>query len=302
MRKVIRSRRIVVNNVINGIDSLYPASSKNLADDSLAAPGFMGVFMTGLFQEFDQPGTFTWGVPTGITKIRVRVLGRGSIGHSYQGGSGGGYAHGVLAVTPGEVFTIKVPDVRANGLVQAEFGNLERGILLRATNGSNGAQALGGIGYGGDYQSIGGAGVGAGSAYKMVGSASGSQIAKVGGVGLSALSDGAPGAKGNGGVLGTNYAGGAVGSATSTSNGSGASLIGLVLPPNFPRFKLDGLYGAGNTELPGAGGSSTAFAGICGGAGSKLGTSLSVVYGGGLQNIIGGNPLITARGLVVIEY
>lgn len=302
MRRMVKCRSVSLKTLINGIDSSYPASAQRSADASLVSPGFMGVFMSGLFQEFDQPGTFTYTVPAGIFKLRVRTLGRGSGGHAYQAGSGGGYADGVFDVTPGEVFTIKVPDLRANAFTQAEFGNATRGIILRATNGVTGGSAIGGVGYGGDYQSTGGAGVGSGSSYPMAGSASGSRVSKVGGVGLTARSSGGAGARGNAGNLDKDWAGGSETAATYTANGLGVSLTGLALPPGFPRFKLDGLYGDGNSGLPGAGGGTNAFPGVCGGSGPKVGTVLQVVYGGGLHNSLANNALITARGLVIVEW
>lgn len=291
-----------LNNYVDDLDlSQYPPSPKK-EDGSYYAPGFMGIFRTGQFQEFDQPGTFSFTVPDNITRIRARVLARGGTGSAYYGGGGGGYAHGVLSVTPGEIFTIKIPDLRANALTQSEIGTTKRGILIRATNGGNG---VGGIGYGGDYQSTGGSTNGASVDRNIAGAAGGNQLTKIAGRvgnGTNYTSYGGAGAKGNNLIGNGVYAGGAVTDASLTANGLGMSLDGLQLPSGFPRFPLDGLYGDGDSVLPGAGGTANNYPGVVGGCGNKVPVAGTVVYGGGLHNSIRSNVNITTRGLVIIEW
>ncbi len=63
-------------------------------------------------------GTHTWHIPQGVTKVFAFVIGAGGGGYAYndyyaskifQGGKGGGYAHGVISgLTPGNTITITV--------------------------------------------------------------------------------------------------------------------------------------------------------------------------------------------------
>ncbi len=71
------------------------------------------LFGSGQFLQFLNSGTFTFVVPSGVTSIRIRVVGGGGGGtqHPSQGGGGGGgggYAHGVFTVTPGTSYTVTV--------------------------------------------------------------------------------------------------------------------------------------------------------------------------------------------------
>ena len=63
-------------------------------------------------------GTHTWYIPQGVTKVFAFVIGAGGGGYAYndyyaskifQGGKGGGYAHGVISgLTPGNTITVTV--------------------------------------------------------------------------------------------------------------------------------------------------------------------------------------------------
>ena len=63
-------------------------------------------------------GTHTWYIPQGVTKVFAFVIGAGGGGYAYnemggskvyQGGKGGGYAHGVISgLTPGNTLTVTV--------------------------------------------------------------------------------------------------------------------------------------------------------------------------------------------------
>lgn len=280
-------------------------------DGSYEAPGFMGIFSNGLFQEFDQPGIYSFIIPEGITKIRVRTVGRGNVGTHSPGyytsaGAGGGYAHGVFDVAPGEIFEVKVPSWRYNTLTEASFGNAARGLLIRATNG--GAYNVPGTGYGGDYQSTGGVSGASNNSSHYGTGAAGSQVALVGGKGTISMYATDVAAGGVGGNANGGRAGGANGPATSGAQGPGVSLTGLPLPPGFPRFKFDGFWGAGSSGLPGGGGTNTnRIGGI--GAGwhnSAAVDNNSVIYGaapttGFAANRFNGGTA-DARGLVVIEW
>lgn len=263
--------------------------------------GFMGVFRHGEFTVLT-PGEHLFVIPSMIRKIRVRVLGRGGVttNQRYAGG-GGGYAHGMFDVTPGEEFIVKVPAL-ANVYTQAEFGNVNRGILVRATNGGGTFGALwGGQGFGGDFQSNGGNGASHGGDTSIYsgGGASGSQVSLAGGngsggSGLTARHGGSGGVRGNGSASPANgqpgYSGGAGGAATSSTHGPGVTYNPANLPGGFPRFPLDGLYGAGNSGQPGAGASFNSNPGVGGGSCNR--------------NTVGGGTSagFTSEGLVIIEW
>lgn len=278
----------------NDIHPDFYVSPKN-ADGTYQDIGFMGVFRNGLFQEFSKGGTYQWTVPEDVTKIRVRTVGRSATaGGAYQGRGGGGYAHGIFDVSPGDVFTVNIPNSSsAPGLTSASFVSSTLGTLLQ---GHNSVGNAGGSGWGGSYQSSGGpGGSSTGSdGFRPPGGGSGSQVSKIGGTTTkSSTAGGAVKWNSSGG-----YAGGAGGSALVNAHGPGISLVGKVLPPGFPRFPFDGFYGSGGSRQPGAGGSSAAYPGVGGGVGSYR-TGDSVIMGGGAHCYPGG---YTLSGLVVVEW
>jgi hypothetical protein len=79
---------------------------------------------------YSTPGTFTWNVPAGITTIKIEIWSGGGSGSPFDelvstvtngnlkqttynrscGGGGGAFATGLVAVTPGTIFTIIVPN------------------------------------------------------------------------------------------------------------------------------------------------------------------------------------------------
>lgn len=78
-------------------------------DDAGGAGGFTNMVV------FSTPGTTSWTVPAGVTKILVEVRGGGGGGGKGnngsavgQGGSGGGYARSLLTVTPGSMHSVTV--------------------------------------------------------------------------------------------------------------------------------------------------------------------------------------------------
>ena len=110
-------------------------------------------------QLFTASGTFT--VPTGVTSVRVTIVGGGSGGNSYWGIAGfqGGIAYGYYTVTPGAAITVTV------GAGSAAFG----GSGLSATGGTSSFGAL--------CSATGGTGVGNGSgANGTTGSGSGGTL------------------------------------------------------------------------------------------------------------------------------
>lgn len=63
------------------------------------------------FQTFSTPGTFSWTVPSGVSKIMVECWGAGASGANFSGpygGSAGGYGKGIYSVQQSQNLQIKV--------------------------------------------------------------------------------------------------------------------------------------------------------------------------------------------------
>lgn len=100
------------------------------------------------YQAFSTPGTSTFTVPAGVTKVRATVIGAGGGGGGSQdsnyyggdGGCGGGFAMGEYTVTPGQAITVTVgsggsANTNSNG---SDGGSSSFGTLASATGGSGG--------------------------------------------------------------------------------------------------------------------------------------------------------------------
>ena len=164
-------------------------------------------------ETFDDPGTYDFTVPAGVTEITVEVWGAGGGGggssQNNQGGSGGGggYARQVISVTPGQVIPYSV----------GAGGN------AGAANGGNGGDggattfltltADGGKGGGGNAGSIGQGGSATGGATNLTGG-NGAQGGGSGG-------DGGNGANGGDGGDGNTDGAGGNGSAPGGGGGGG---------------------------------------------------------------------------------
>lgn len=197
----------------------------------------MRTLFAGGMQVYATPGSTSFTVPTGITKIHAKVWGGGGGGGGVgaggggaSGGSAGGYAEGIYSVTPGQVLAITVGGGGAagNGTPTAggNGGLSSVGSLLSATGGLGGQGAAGGSiapvngpggGGSGGALNVTGAVANAGiiNGSFTMGSAGGAAFSSafVGGFSLSSgNSAGYPGGGGGGGGGSTN-ADGAVGAA-----------------------------------------------------------------------------------------
>ena len=118
------------------------------------------------------PGTRTFTVPEGVSKIRAFVVGAGGSGNvgtsesRYSPGGGGGYAEKTIDVTPGQTFTYTVGDKTPYAQnQQLQGGTSSFGGLISATGGKNGysqsvpSTQAGGVGIGGDLNADGGNGL-----------------------------------------------------------------------------------------------------------------------------------------------
>lgn len=189
----------------------------NLANAELPGGPFVRVKLADL-QPMAGPSYITvsgtWAVPNGITRLRYRVQGGGGGGGgcaSSQGGAGGGsggYAEGVLTVTPGQPITVTIG---AGGTAGASGGG------GGGAGGTGGTTSIAGSGFttvscaGG----VGGAGSGGGSAAGGAGgAATGGTLNAPGGYG----SDGYSSTE----VVGGNGAGSPFGGQGRGASGGGA--------------------------------------------------------------------------------
>ena len=123
------------------------------------------IFGNAMVKVYSFPGSDTFTVPAGVSKIRVRVVGAGGGGAKANssapvvatGGGGGGYAVGVFSVTPGTQYTVTVgaggagqPNTDTNG---NPGGSTSFGALISATGGSGGIFGVG-AGAGGGASSV----------------------------------------------------------------------------------------------------------------------------------------------------
>jgi hypothetical protein len=202
---------------------------------------------TGVFSNVEvtdtASGNFT--VPTGVTKLKVRLWGDGAgsgacVGAPSAGGPGsaGGYAEGVLTVTPGQVIPFTVgqggtPGVVVAGPAPSSGGNGSGSTFgpLSATGGTGGLGGNGGI-----VTSVQNGGVGSGGYLNVTGGTGNGNFPLAGGVvavGSGGGSFGTPPAHGgsNGvssnGITGTFPGGGATGSCNEADGAPGAP--GLII-------------------------------------------------------------------------
>jgi hypothetical protein len=292
--------------VLNGIPSqLAAATPINLQ--------FSGVFGAGKFKSFVTPNTYSWVVPNGVNKIRVRVVGGGQSGitSGATAANGGTSSFGALLSATGGT---SVVGAGVGGQFQASGGP-------RGLGGTTGSIANGGGGGGasGSLYGTGGAGGNGGSTSTSAWLAGGGAGGGVGGgLGANGVSAANPGISGTivssgGGGTGTNAIG-ATGGAN--ANGIASQSIQGTGVPNNPanfssRFPFDALGGGGGSGGPintlgspggeGGGGSGemgtmpggTGGTGGGGGAGSLLGTLSGSTggagAGGGGLNASGGS-------------
>ncbi len=218
---------------------------------------------------FDQPGTYTWVVPEGVTKIStVLVGGGGSSGttsasnNDSAGGGGGGGLRWMndIPVTPGEILTVEVGQ---GGAAQpyTDFPNvgstggptlIKRGedTLLVAGGGrggrTNGTVAYGGAGGGGTplSETVGGGngGHGGNGGYIKLGGGGGG----AGGYSGNGGQGGHQGSPGNNALANSGGGAGGTGSAWGGGGGGGVGLFGQ---------GADGTYTDGGYTCGGNGGS-----------------------------------------------
>lgn len=195
-------------------------------------------------QSWTSPGTYSWTVPAGVTRIYGKCWSAGSSGggapaNSFgaSGGNGGGYAEGPFEVTPGQVIPIIVGrgGVSVTGASDGNVGGTSSiGTLCSAVSGAPGLQSSttapgytpGAVGYGVGGQinsqgARGGQGGGPASAWTSLGGKGGG-CGNGGDGGSGTTANGNDGAYPGGGGSG---AGGNAGTAATSGRGADGGII-----------------------------------------------------------------------------
>lgn len=215
----------------SGISITNGAGSVTITSSAAGLPGAQG-------QAFTSSGTFT--IPTGVTAIKMTIVGGGGAGGStsstgVQGGGGGGGAaiKFLTGLTPGNTLTVTVGAAAGTSSVASGTQSI---TTVSATGGANatnnnftfGLGGTGGVGSSGDLN-IGGTGGGYGFAAPntcttfayAVGGTGGSSILGGGGLGAYEANGNAGRAYGGGG-------GGSMSSAGTRTGGAGAAGVVLI--------------------------------------------------------------------------
>jgi len=212
----------LANTALTGTPTA-PTAAPGTSTTQIATTAFVGQEITraSMQQIFTASGTFT--VPTGVTKLKVRVWGGGGggggstgTGSAASGGGGGGYCEGVATVTPGA----SIPIVIGTG-GSAGSGSSAGGAATATTVAALSVTANGGGG--GPGSSSGGTSVGG-----TGGTASGLSFAVTGTVGSFGNNLGGTGLGGTGGGTFCSASSTAVGSFPGGGGGGG----GAGLPGN----------------------------------------------------------------------
>jgi hypothetical protein len=187
-----------------------------------AAPSWGSVSPIPTVEVFTTGTLATWTIPTGVTKVRVTVIGGGGGGggNFTSGGGGGGGAIKVLTVVAGTL-TYSVGAAGANlgngGTSSVASGTNNTITTISATGGTggNGSLAVGGIGSNGDLNFAGNGGSLSGATDTVTGAGGGSFF---GGGGYGLVNT-------NPGINGRAYGGGGSASSGGTGSTGGTGVI-----------------------------------------------------------------------------
>ena len=176
-----------------------------------------------------------WTVPTGVSLLRVRLVGGGGgggggdAGYAGGGGGAGGYAEGVIAVQPSQQFALSVGSGGAGspGRSTAAAGNTTSFAgLLSATGGGGGGSAN-------PYSPGGAGGQGSGGSLAIPGGFGGdgypNEFVPGGNGGASAFGGGGRGSRGGGGFAQGQAPGSGGGGGYQIASAGGTGASGLVV-------------------------------------------------------------------------
>lgn len=229
-------------------------------------------------------GTYTYTVPTGITRVRIEASGaQGGSAYPFTSGSGGlgGRAAGTVAVTPGQVLQVNVGGAGENGPLTS--AGSAGGFNGGGASGTNASPSPGGGGGASDVRIgtyalserivVGGGGGGQGTRNSGSGGAGGGESGTAGAAPGGDGGTAAAGGAGNGGAAAGGFGNGGAG-VTSTS-----------------KFLFSGAGGGGGWWGGGGGGATdTKGGGGGGGSGFVIGTATDRAFETGVQS---GNGSVT---------
>lgn len=215
-------------NVFPGVS--FTSASTTFATSSINIGSFPAYSIGKNIQVITTTGTSTFSVPSGVTKVNVKLVGAGGGGNSGSGanvggggGGGGGYSEEMVDVSGTSTIQVYIGvggGANENG-GPTKFGT--NGFYLSATGGSFGttgaAGGNGGVGSNGDLNIQGQGGGGATSATSGSNGGPG---------GNSMLGGGGAGVADGTGKNGGNYGGGASGAANGVVAGTGAQGVIIV--------------------------------------------------------------------------
>lgn len=229
---------------------------------SLFLLGSTGVYAQTRTNTYSTAGTYSWTAPCDVTSITVQAWGAGagggyarnSSGAAGGGGGGGAYASSVIAVTPGNTYTIVVglAGVGAinNGSLSTDGGNstfstnvvVAEGGFAGSSSSSNAAAApgLGGsiagstgttrfaggqgaTGVSGTAAGAGGGGGGASAGTAAAGNFTAATVSIAGGTAVAGAGAGGAGSLGANGAAGSGPGGGGAGAHRNSSNTTGGA-------------------------------------------------------------------------------
>jgi hypothetical protein len=231
----LTANNVLLGNGTSALQAVAPGTTGNLLTSNgttwtSAAPsgGARG-------QVFTSNGTFT--IPSGITAVKVTVVGGGGGGAAYNGywgtagssGGGGGTAIKYLTgLTPTNTLAVTVGGGGAGSAISSSAPNNagSTGGTSSVASGTQSITTVSGIGGGGgnggnDYQTVGAGGAGSNGDINMVGGNGGTWPGSSGGTSYGQSSAGE-------GAAGKLYGGGGTGSSAGVSGGNGAAGIVVV--------------------------------------------------------------------------
>jgi hypothetical protein len=145
------------NNSLGSAGQVLKTNGTSVYWDAASSGGSTPQIQSQLFTS-----SSSWTAPTGVTKVRVIIIGGGAGGTTNGCGGGaaggvGGLAYGVYTVTPGTSYTVTVGAGGAGGSASSTAGGTSSfGALVSATGGarapSNSTGGAAGIGTGGTFR------------------------------------------------------------------------------------------------------------------------------------------------------
>lgn len=145
----LTANNVMLGNGAASVNFVAPGTSGNVLTSDGTTWASTTPVLSGFYnmQVFTATGTFT--VPTGITKVKVTVVGGGGGGASASSGGGGGGGAAIKIITGLTPAGTVAVTVGAGGAVQTTGGTSSFGAHCSATGGAGGTSGTNGAGAGG---------------------------------------------------------------------------------------------------------------------------------------------------------